>query len=154
MIEIRIPKEIKNYREKLFFGLTLRQCICAGVALLICVPLYIFGNKFLPQEAVSWLVLIIAAPLMLAGFFRYNDMTFEQFAVEYFFHNFTPQKRLYSYEPPFMEFRREYLAKELAEEIAEKQKKNGFFNKLRKTARQEDTENASEEQKEETAVSA
>lgn len=48
MIEIRIPKEIKNYREKLFFGLTLRQCICAGVALLICVPLYIFGNKFLP----------------------------------------------------------------------------------------------------------
>ncbi len=152
MIEIRIPKEIKNYREKLFFGLTLRQCICAGVALLICVPLYIFGNKFLPQEAVSWLVLIIAAPLMLAGFFRYNDMTFEQFAIEYFFHNFTPQKRLYSYEPPFMEFRREYLAKELVEEIAEKQKKNGFFNKLRKTARQEDTENASEEQKEETAV--
>ena len=62
MIEIRIPKEIKNYREKLFFGLTLCQCICAGVALLICVPLYIFGNKFLPQEAVSWLVLIIAAP--------------------------------------------------------------------------------------------
>ncbi len=154
MIEIRIPKEIKNYREKLFFGLTLCQCICAGVALLICVPLYIFGNKFLPQEAVSWLVLIIAAPLMLAGFFRYNDMTFEQFAVEYFFHNFTPQKRLYSYEPPFMEFRREYLAQELAEEIAEKQKKSGFFNKLRKTARQEDTENASEEQKEETAVSA
>lgn len=135
MIEIRIPKEIKNYREKLFFGLTLRQCVCAGVALLICVPLYIFGNKFLPQEAVSWLVLIIAAPLMLAGFFRYNDMTFEQFAVEYFFHNFTPQKRLYSYEPPFMEFRREYLAKELAEEVAEKQKKSGFFNKLRKTAR-------------------
>ena len=74
MIEIRIPKEIKNYREKLFFGLTLRQCICAGVALLICVPLYIFGNKFLPQEALSWLVILIAAPLMLAGFFRYNDI--------------------------------------------------------------------------------
>ena len=75
MIEIRIPKEIKNYREKLFFGLTLRQCICAGIALLICVPLYIFGNRFLPQEAVSWVVIFIAAPLMLAGFFRYNDMT-------------------------------------------------------------------------------
>lgn len=153
MIEIRIPKEIKNYREKLFFGLTLRQCICAGVALFICVPLYMFGNKFLPQEAVSWLVLIIAAPLMLAGFFRYNDMTFEQFAIEYFFHIFTPQKRVYSYEPPFMEFRREYLAKELTDEIAEK-KKNGFFNKLRKTAKQEDTVNASEEQGEETFVSA
>ena len=102
MIEIRIPKEIKNYREKLFFGLTLRQSICAGVALLICVPLYIFGNKFIPQEALSWLVILIAAPLMLAGFFRYNDMTFEQFAVEFIYHSFTPQKRVYSYEPIFI----------------------------------------------------
>lgn len=131
MIEIRIPKEIKNYREKLFFGLTLRQCICAGAALLICVPLYIFGNKFLPQEAVSWLVVIIAAPLMLAGFFRYNDMNFEQFAVEFFYFNFFPQKRLYVYEPVFMDLRKEYLAQELAEEI-ENSKKSGLFKKGRK----------------------
>ena len=129
MIEIRIPKEIKNYREKLFFGLTLRQCICAGVALLICVPLYIFGNRFLPQEMISWLVVLIAAPLMLAGFFRYNDMTFEQFAVEFLEHHFHSQKRIYAYEPIFMELRREYLAQELQEEIAANTKKSGFFRK-------------------------
>lgn len=121
MIEIRIPKEIKNYREKLFFGLTLRQCICAGAALLICVPLYIFGNKILPQEAVSWLVILIAAPLMFTGFFHYNDMTFEQFAVEYINFRFFPQKRVYSFEPVFMELRNAYLSEELAAEIAEKQ---------------------------------
>ena len=124
MIEIRIPKEIKNYREKLFFGLTLRQCLCAGAALLISVPLYIFGNKILPQEAVSWIVILVAVPLMLAGFFRYNDMMFEQFAVEFMFHNFTPQKRIYSYEPPFMEFRNLYLSEELAAEIEAKENKN------------------------------
>lgn len=136
MIEIRIPKEIKNYREKLLFGLTLRQCICAGVALLICVPLYIFGNRFLPQEMVSWLVILIAAPLMLAGFFRYNDMMFEQFAVEFFFHNFTPQKRVYSDETVFMKLRQTYLAQKLEAEIEEKGK-TSFLNKLmkrRKTA--------------------
>ena len=132
LIEIRIPKEIKNYREKLFFGLTLRQCLCAGVALLICVPLYIFGNKFLPQEAVSWLVILIAAPLMLAGFFRYNDMMFEQFAVEFFFHNFTPQKRVYSDESIFMELRNAYLAEELEQEILEKESKSTFKRLLRK----------------------
>lgn len=136
MIEIRIPKEIKNYREKLLFGLTLRQCICAGVALLICVPLYIFGNRFLPQEMVSWLVILIAAPLMLAGFFLYNDMMFEQFAVEFFFHNFTPQKRVYSDETVFMKLRQTYLAQKLEAEIEEKGK-TSFLNKLmkrRKTA--------------------
>lgn len=132
MIEIRIPKEIKNYREKLFFGLTLRQCICAGAALLVCVPLYIFGNKILPQEAVSWLVILIAAPLMFAGFFRYNDMQFEQFAVEIFHHYFTPQKRVYSYEPIFMEFRNAYLSEELAAEISEKRGGSAGKNFLRK----------------------
>lgn len=124
LIEIRIPKEIKNYREKLFFGLTLRQCLCAGAALLICVPLYIFGNRILPQEAVSWVVILVAVPLMLVGFFRYNDMMFEQFAVEFMFHNFTPQKRIYSFEPPFMEFRNLYLADKLAAEIEAKENKS------------------------------
>lgn len=132
MIEIRVPKEIKNYREKLFFGLTLRQCICAGAALLICVPLYIFGNRFLPQEAVSWIVIFISAPLMLAGFFRYNDMTFEQFAKELIRHYFTPQKRVYSYEPAFMDLRDAYLAEELSEEIENKESKSKFKSLLRK----------------------
>ena len=125
----KIPKEIKNYREKLFFGLTLRQCLCAGAALLICVPLYIFGNKILSQEAVSWVVILVAVPLMLVGFFRYNDMMFEQFAVEFMFHNFTPQKRIYSFEPPFLEFRNLYLADELAAEIEAKENKS-FIRKL------------------------
>ena len=129
MIEIRIPKEIKNYREKLFFGLTLRQCLCAGVALLICVPLYIFGNKIMPQEIVSWLVILIAAPLMMAGFFRYNYMMFEQFAVEMYYQNFTPQKRVYSYEPIFMELREKYLAEEL-EAQTEPKSTYGFIKRI------------------------
>lgn len=130
MIEIRIPKEIKNYREKFFFGLTVRQCICAAVALLLCVPLYIFGGKILPQELISWLVLIVAAPLMLVGFFKYNDMTFEKFAAEWLYFNFSPQKRVYAYEPVFMELRKIYLAEELAIE-AESSKEN-FIKKLLK----------------------
>jgi hypothetical protein len=127
MIEIRIPKEIKNYREKLFFGLTLRQCICAGIALVICVPLYIWGNRFLPQEAVSWAVVLVAVPLMLTGFFRYNDMVFEQFALEVINFYASPQKRIFSYEPPFMEFRSTYLSEELSEEIAVVKESKKFF---------------------------
>ena len=131
MIEIRIPKEIKNYREKLFFGLTLRQCICTAIALLICVPIYIFGNRFLPQEAVSWVVILIAVPLMFTGFFRYNDMAFEQFALEIIRFYTSPQQRIYSYEPPFMELRNGYINEELDIETEEKksQKKRLFRKK-------------------------
>lgn len=124
MIEIRIPKEIKNYREKLFFGLTLRQCICAGIAMLVCVPLYIWGHHFLPQEAISWVVVFIAVPLMLTGFFRYNDMVFEQFAMEVFRFYTAPQKRVYAYEPPFMELRNAYIAEELLQQAAGKGKRS------------------------------
>ncbi len=49
---------------------------------------------------------------MLAGFFRYNDMNLEQFAVEFIAHHFYPQKRIYEYEPVFMELRRMYLLEE------------------------------------------
>ena len=128
MIEIRIPKEIKNYREKLFFGLTLRQCICTAIALLIGVPIYIFGNRFLPREAVSWVVILIAVPLMFTGFFRYNDMAFEQFVVELVRFYTSPRQRIYSYEPPFMELRIGYINEELTAEIENaKARKKRFF---------------------------
>ncbi|MCR5142856.1 MAG: PrgI family protein [Ruminococcus sp.] len=128
MIEIRIPKEIKNYREKLFFGLTLRQSICTAIALLICVPIYIFGNRFLPQEAISWVVILIAVPLMFTGFFRYNDMAFEQFVLEVIRFYTSPQQRVYSYEPPFMELRNGYIGEELTAEIEMmKSRKKRFF---------------------------
>jgi hypothetical protein len=110
--------------------------LCASVFVqelhCLCVPLYIFGHRFLPQEMVSWLVILIAAPLMMTGFFRYNDMMFEQFAVEFFFHTFTPQKRVYFYEPPFMEFRKVYLAQELDEEIEKREEKSPIKRFLRK----------------------
>ena len=69
---------------------------------------------------------------MLAGFFRYNDMTFEQFAVEFIYHNFTSQKRVYSYEPIFMELRNEYISDELVAEIEEKESKSILKRFLRK----------------------
>ena len=47
MIAVRIPKEIKEYKEKLVFGLNVRQLISVVIALTICIPLYIFGRKII-----------------------------------------------------------------------------------------------------------
>ena len=54
MIEIKIPKEITEYKEKFLFGLTIRQCVCAAAALAICVPLYIFGKDWLGDDLHFW----------------------------------------------------------------------------------------------------
>ena len=78
MIEIKIPKEITEYKEKFLFGLTIRQCVCAVAALAVCVPLYIFGKDFLGDDVVGWLVILIAVPMFAFGFFRYDGMPFEK----------------------------------------------------------------------------
>ena len=76
MIEIKIPKEITEYKEKFLFGLTIRQCVCAVAALAVCVPLYIFGKDFLGDDVVGWLVILIAVPIFAFGFFRYRLRNF------------------------------------------------------------------------------
>lgn len=41
MIAVRIPEEIRKYKEKILFGLTARQLITTIIAFAICVPLYL-----------------------------------------------------------------------------------------------------------------
>lgn len=96
MIEIRIPKEIRTYKEKLFFGLNLRQLICTLIAIIINVPLYWFGKDYVGADTASWIVIFIAMPLFMIGYFSYNGMTFEQFIKSVIQHEMIyPQKRKY-----------------------------------------------------------
>lgn len=81
MFAVRIPNEIRAYKEKLAFGLTLRRLIASILALGICVPLYMYGRKFLSTDTVSWLVIIVAIPIAGFGFVKVNGMSFEKFVV-------------------------------------------------------------------------
>ncbi len=78
-MEIRINKEIKDYRESIFFGLTLRQFLCSVIAVGAALGVYFGLKNILGKETVSWLCIVCAAPFAAAGFFNYNGMTFEQF---------------------------------------------------------------------------
>ena len=78
-MEIKINKEIRNYKETLFFGLSLRQFICSLLAVGVAVGLYFALRNVLDRETVSWLCIVGAAPVAVAGFFKYNGMTLEKF---------------------------------------------------------------------------
>ena len=87
-LEIRINKEIKDYHESLFMGLSTRQFICSLGAVGAAVGIY-FGLKgILDKETLSWLCIVCAAPLAAAGFFKYNGMNFEQFVIAYIYSEF------------------------------------------------------------------
>ena len=83
-MEIKINKDIRQYKETLFLGLTLRQTVCSAAALGIAVGLFFLLRPVLGTEGVSWVCLVGAAPFAAAGFFSYHGMTLEQFAWAWF----------------------------------------------------------------------
>ena len=83
-MEIKINKEIRNYKETIFFGLSLRQFICSVLAVGAAVALYFCLHGILGQETVSWVCIVGAAPIAAAGFFHYNGLTLEKFLWAWF----------------------------------------------------------------------
>ncbi len=78
-MEIKIPKEVRLHKETLFFGLSARQFFCSVLAVGMAVGVYFLLKDLLGRETASWLCILSAAPLAVAGFFQYNGLTFEQF---------------------------------------------------------------------------
>ena len=79
-MEIKIPKEVRQHKETIFFGLSARQFFCALVAVGLAVGVYLGLGPVLGKDTASWVCILAAAPVALAGFFNYNGMTLEQFA--------------------------------------------------------------------------
>ena len=79
-MEIKIPKEVHQHRETIFFGQSTRQFLCSVLAVGVAVGVYFSLKGLMGQETASWLCILSASPVAAAGFFRYNGLTFERFA--------------------------------------------------------------------------
>ena len=51
-MEIKINKEIRTYRETLFFGLSVRQFVCSVLAVGVAVALYFTLSQVLDRKSV------------------------------------------------------------------------------------------------------
>ena len=76
-MEVKINREIRNYTESMFFGLSLRQLVFSALA--VAVGLYFLLKPYVSTETVSWMCVLGAAPFAALGFFTYHGMTAEQF---------------------------------------------------------------------------
>lgn len=72
--EIKINKEIRDYTESIFFGLSLRQSIFSIIACIIACSLYFLCKDRLGTEMTSWLCMLGAAPFAAFGFIRFQGM--------------------------------------------------------------------------------
>jgi len=78
-LEVKINREIRNYTESMFFGLSLRQFLFSGVGCAVAVLLYFLVSPYAGTETVSWVCMLGAAPFAALGFITYNGMTAEKF---------------------------------------------------------------------------
>lgn len=99
MIEIKIPKEIRDYKEVIFAGLNFRQIISLFLTFAINIPLYLYTKQFIGDELASWLVMFTGAPVFLLGFIKFDGMPFEKyFQIMLRFNFLVPRKRRYKIE--------------------------------------------------------
>ena len=82
-MEVKINREIRNYSESVFFGLSMRQCIFSVLAIAVAVGLYFVLKPYLGTETLSWVCILGAFPFAALGFITYHGMTAEQFVINW-----------------------------------------------------------------------
>ena len=129
-MEVKINREIRNYTESMFFGLSMRQFVFSILAVGIAVLLFFVLKPMVGMETVSWMCILGAAPFAAMGFISYHGMTAEQFLWAWL--------RSEMLEPKEIRFEPVNLYYELLRESIEKTEKGGV------DRHDQDTEKSSE----------
>lgn len=97
-MEVKINKEIRNYTESIFFGLSMRQFFFSICACVIAVILYFILKPHFNIETLSWVCILGAIPFAILGFVKYNGMTAEKFIYAWIKSQILTPKKL-TYKP-------------------------------------------------------
>ena len=93
-MEVKINKEIRDYTEKVYFGLSLRQFVFAIISCIVAVALYFSLNGVINREILSWICILGACPFIALGFVKYNGLNFEDFIISFLKTEFLVSKQL------------------------------------------------------------
>lgn len=78
-MEVKINREIREYTESIFFGLSMRQFFFSICACMVALILYFLLKPYFGIETLSWVCILGAVPFAVLGFIKYNGMTAEKF---------------------------------------------------------------------------
>lgn len=68
-MEVKINKEIRNFTETIFFGLSLRQFIFSLLACGVAVLLYFLLKPFMGIETLSWICILRCNTICSVGIY-------------------------------------------------------------------------------------
>ena len=143
-MEVKINREIRNYTESIFFGLSLRQFVFSILACGIAVLLYFLLKENFGIETLSWVCILGAVPFAILGFVKYNGMTAEKFIMAFIRSELiTPKKLTFKSNNIYAELFKSTIHRNLKKGILKPQKKyKEKKNKKPKKAKKEVYNNA------------
>lgn len=130
-LAVRIPAEIKKYKEKIMFGMTARQIIFSVITALVCVPLWFYGRSFIPQELLEWIIFFCALILLSIGWISFEgghiSLTGGMPAEKYFliwlkYQFINPKKRVFHTDNAFRDWQNEAYKEEIPKNPIERKR--------------------------------
>lgn len=123
-MEVKINRDIREFSESIFFGLSLRQFIFSILACIVAVILYFVLKPYFGIETLSWICILGAAPFAVLGFVKYNGMTAEKLLIAFIKSEFlTPKRLTFKAENIYYETLKPTIDKRLKQGILKPQKK-------------------------------
>ena len=123
-MEVKINKDIREFSENIFFGLTMRQFIFSLLACIVAVILYFLLKPFLGIETLSWICILGAIPFAVLGFVKYNGMTAEKFIIAFIKSEFfTPKTLIFKSKNIYAEMFKTTIEKNLKQGLIKPQHK-------------------------------
>ena len=96
-IRVKVPKEIKDYREKILFGMSLRQLLFSVLTLAIAIGGSFYCVKILGMkiDTAGNIIIPLLVPIVAFGWVRKNGMSLEKYLKVVFKHQLKVGKRIY-----------------------------------------------------------
>ena len=80
MAYVTIPKDLTKVKSKVLFGLTRRQLICFGAAVLVGVPLFFLLKNRVASSAATLCMILVMLPFFLLAMYEKHGQPLEVIA--------------------------------------------------------------------------
>ena len=122
-IEVRVPEEIADYKESIIAGLSIRQLVCGGIALLCGIPTFLLLRN-VNTDLATYATMIVTIPAFCLGFIKKDGYNFETFLKIKLYAFFSKNQRGYetNIEKNILPVEVEQYRQAIQEMIAEEEK--------------------------------
>lgn len=80
-MEVKINKDVLEFNENIFFGLSLRQSVFTILGCVNACCIFFLFKGVVGGEIASWLCVLGTVPFIIFGFFKYQGLNFERLII-------------------------------------------------------------------------